>query len=73
MVLVPFYTGMGEAIPIEIDHISEFPRDTVGYCAFCHGDPCDEEKKEGTLIHEFWESMKGHFCETCPCCDGRPT
>lgn len=73
MTLVPFYPGNGEEIMIDVNHISEFPRDAHGLCAFCHGDPCDEEKQEGTMIHLYWESMKGHYCETCPCCDGRPS
>lgn len=74
MALVPFYPGNGPAIAVDVDHISEFPRDVDGYCAFCHGDPCDEEKIDGSLIHEFWESIREHhWIDTCPCCGGRPS
>jgi len=75
MYKVPFYPGDGETIMLEVAYIAEFPCDERGLCAFCHGDACDEEEKEGSLIHDFYVrhmEQWGTYAEHCPCCEGRP-
>lgn len=70
--LVPFLTGDGTGeTMLTVTYIAEFPRDTNGLCAFCHGDPCAEESSAVSLISKYFARNK--HAATCPCCDGRPS
>lgn len=58
-------------LELEVAYWAQFPRDAEGLCALCHGDPCNEEKKEGTPLAKFYKENK--WAQTCPVCDGRPS
>ncbi len=76
---VPYLTGYtedgtGEVMLDVIYMAHDFLRGPDGLCAFCHGDSVDE--KQAGHIHEYFELYKadwGHYPETCPLCDGRPS
>ena len=81
---VPFLTGDGSGpVMLYVSHISGYPRDADGSCAFCHGDPCAETSGPGTAIAQYfargWQREQSYGCRrytlvsTCPLCDGRPT
>lgn len=72
---VPFLCGDGSGeIILKVKYIaSGFPRDARGLCAFCHGDPCNEDKQGNpdSLIAAYWK--RNPTAETCPCCRGAPS
>lgn len=74
LMIVPFTPGNGHYYPVVIDYIAyDFPRsgDKHGTCAFCQGDPCNEDNKPGSLIARYYADTP--HADTCPMCDGRPT
>jgi len=79
---VPFIPGNGtEVFPngevmLEVTYIAEFPRDTAGWCAFCHGDSCAETSRPDSNIWRYMNTPMypgAPLPETCPCCNGRPS
>jgi hypothetical protein len=66
--LITFTYGE-DSVPIH--SFAEYPRDSEGFCAFCHGDPLAEHTDEDTPIGRFWKTSL--WAETCPCCEGRPS
>ena len=70
MALVIYYPGDGTVVQLDVAYISNFPRDTRGFCAFCHGDPCAEDEETSPIAR--YLDRNAH-ADTCPMCDGRPT
>lgn len=72
---VPFLPGDGTGeTMLKVKYIaSGFPRDARGLCAFCHGDPCNEDVhgNPDSLIAAYWK--RNPTAETCPCCRGAPS
>jgi hypothetical protein len=58
---------------IYVSYVSNYPRGSDGYCAFCHGDPCNERSNENSLIAKFYNDCKesNNSVDTCPMCNGR--
>lgn len=77
---VPFLIGdgTGETLLL-VKYIAEFPRDSKGDCAFCHGDPCAEHSPSESRIAQYHERhaedrLKYRGCyDTCPLCKGAPS
>ena len=69
--LLPFYAG-SEEILLPVSHIADgYARGPDGTCAFCKGDPCNEDSSPETPIARFYAAWPG--ADTCPVCEGRPT
>ena len=62
---------------LEVVKVVEYARGPDGTCAFCAGDPCNEDNEDNdgnmmvTSIYRFYEKNK--WASTCPVCNGRPT
>ncbi len=59
---------------VKVAYHAQFPRNTKGLCAFCNGDPCNEQNSPGRgseHIRLFYE--RNPKAETCPVCDGQPS
>lgn len=73
MPMLKITTGYGEdpkANPVvEVDRWAEYLRGPDGYCALCHGDPCNEHSSSNSDIASFYEIAPS--AETCPVCEGR--
>lgn len=72
--VVPFLTGYGDG-PVLLDvayFAGGFLRNDDGICAFCDGDPCNEDHPDSSSnIANFYRAYPK--TETCPMCDGRPS
>lgn len=82
-VKIKFVTGYGshpDVNPIlDVTQHAQFLRgdDEYGTCAFCKGDPCNDESEPDSVIARFYAGARRTGLEnqptTCPCCQGRPT
>jgi hypothetical protein len=70
-VKVRFLPGNGTEVFVDVKYIAQFPRGADGTCAFCHGDPCNEESDSDSEIAKYFAETKN--AETCPMCEGRAT
>lgn len=70
-VLVKFLSGAGTSEMLPVLYVAQYPRGPNGCCAFCNGDPCNEEGTTDTPIARFYAAAP--HADTCPICDGRPS
>lgn len=70
---VPFLTGYGDGqILLEVDYFAGGFLRNNGVCAFCLGDPCNEDHPGSeSNIDMFYKSHSQ--AESCPMCEGRPS
>jgi hypothetical protein len=71
--LVPFLgDGAKPTTMLTIVYLTtDFPRGVDGTCAYCHGDPCNEDDNPDSLIAKYLD--RNPWDIACPCCHGQPT
>jgi hypothetical protein len=71
MPLLQLTTGDGTFEYVSVNYWAQFPRWKDSTCAYCHGDPCNENSPPTSTIARYY--ARNPHAETCPVCDGRPT
>lgn len=72
MTIVDFLPGDGHQYQVDVKYIAyDFAKGQDGTCAFCHGDPLNEDGTPDTQIALYYE--RNPRAETCPMCLGRPS
>jgi hypothetical protein len=67
------FLGLGpgdlQEIVLDVMYVAGgFARGPDGLCAFCHGDPCDEDSPKDSLIAKYFATA--HSPSSCPVCEG---
>ena len=69
MVMVKILPGDGTSELFEVEYCAPYPMTSDGQCAYCKGDPCNDDGDEASVIAGYYR--ENSWADTCPICDGR--